>query len=73
MICILAPSERKARAWAENQGLYSDEWFHVSSPEELRGKENFHTIVIGEFAEHQLALFERTYHVAKNLGAKNRK
>lgn len=72
MICILAPTYNKAKAWAENQSLEKQEWFYASSPDMLRGCINFHTIVIGEFADHQLALFERTYHLAKQQGKINR-
>lgn len=72
MICILAPSHHKAKSWADNQGLEKQEWFYASSPESVKFAINFHVIVIGEFAEHQLTLFEKTYHVAKQQGRINR-
>ncbi len=73
MICILAPNFNYARNWASNQGLERSEWFYAENTETLNSHQNFHVIVVGEFPDYQLPLFEKTYHLAKQRGAINRK
>ena len=73
MICIIATSHQRARNWANNQGLESNEWFYVDKPEQLISYANFHTIVIEPFPDFMLSMFEKIYHTAKQRGAIGRK
>lgn len=73
MICIIATSEHRARAWADNQGLEKSEWFCPQHEDQLLSYQNFHTIVIDIFPEHRLGWFERVYHKAKQRGVIGRK
>lgn len=72
MICIISPSYNKAEKWASSQGLASSEWFYYSDDSDVMRRQNFHTIVIGEFEEHKAYWFEKAWRLAKMRGAINR-
>lgn len=67
MICILSPNEKAAANWADNQGLSRSEWFY-GDEERIKGRINFHVIVIGMFPDERLGWFEKVYHLAKSRG-----
>jgi hypothetical protein len=68
MICILSPTYDKACRWANTQGLETNEWFYAGDRMDIITKINFHVIVVGEFVEPQLSLFEKLYSLARKQG-----
>ena len=71
MICLIAKNYHTAETWAEGQQLRREEWFCPSSVEEIKGRKNFHVIVIGTPLDTMSPYeFEILFHRAKVEGAK---
>ena len=73
MLCIIATSQSRAHNWADNQGLERDEWFCPQHIDDLKSRQDYHTIVIDSFPDYRLGWFETIYHIAKQNGRINRK
>lgn len=65
MICLLAGSRLEALRFAFGQQLDKDEWFCPDTPDELRGKVNFHVLILPGFAELPESFRDRMYQIAR--------
>lgn len=72
MIYILAGSYAQAKKWAAAQQLADNEWFSTLDPDELKGKENFHVVVLDTASELPPIFFEKIFNLARLRGRMNR-
>jgi hypothetical protein len=72
MIFILAGTYSQAKKWAAAQQLSDDEWFCTLDLDELKGRENFHVVVLETASELTSIQFEKLFHLAHIRGRINR-
>lgn len=72
MICLIAPTYQKAKAFAEIQQLKNEEWFYYSEDNDVMIRCNFHTLIVGTFEDNRLNWFEKAWRLARIRGAINR-
>lgn len=72
MIYILAGTYKHAQKWAAAQQLLDSEWFYTLDLDELKGKENFHVVVLDTASELPPIFFEKVFNLARIRGRMNR-
>lgn len=72
MICIIAGSYSHAKKWAATQQLSDTEWFSTLDMDDLKGRENFHVVVLDTASELPPIFFEKLFNLARLRGRVNR-
>jgi len=73
MIFILAGTYGHAKKWAAAQQLADNEWFSTLDIDDLKGRENFHVVVLDTASELPHILFEKLFSMGHIRGRINRR